>query len=101
MRRSTWHDKIHVYMVWVGYIADLIPYFHMPYHSSIHDQSTIVTIMSDTTKPNMPKVEEKSENKLSLTYSHNVGQVVILDPHHDAVFGDIGEGGPNYRDVWT
>ncbi|KAH0045714.1 amino acid transporter, partial [Aureobasidium melanogenum] len=55
--------------------------------------------MSDTTKPNMPKVEEKSENKLSLTYSHNVGQVVILDPHHDAVFGDIGEGGPNYRDV--
>ncbi|KAH0278625.1 amino acid transporter, partial [Aureobasidium melanogenum] len=55
--------------------------------------------MSGTTEANMSKVEKKSENKLSLTYSHNVGQVVILDPHHDAVFGDIGEGGPNYRDV--
>lgn len=49
----------------------------------------------------MSKLDEKSENKLNLTYSHSVGQVVILDPHHDAVFGDIGEGGPNYRDVWT
>lgn len=48
----------------------------------------------------MSKVGEKSENKLSLTYSHNVGQVVVLEPHHDAVFGDIGAGGPNYRDVW-
>lgn len=47
----------------------------------------------------MLKTDEKSENKLSLSYSHSVGQVVVLDPHHDAVFGDIGEGGPNYRDV--
>lgn len=55
--------------------------------------------MSDSTEPHMLNTDEKSENKLSLSYSHSVGQVVVLDPHHDAVFGDIGEGGPNYRDV--
>lgn len=87
-------------MVWVGYIADLIPYLHLPYYHSILERLLqIILIMSDSAEPHMSKPDEKSENKLSLTYSHNVGQVVVLDPHHDAVFGDIGEGGPNYRDV--
>ncbi|CAD0105777.1 unnamed protein product [Aureobasidium uvarum] len=43
--------------------------------------------------------EEKSGNTLAQTYSHNVGQVVTLEPYHDAVFGDIGGDGPNYRNV--
>lgn len=46
-----------------------------------------------------PKFDEKDGGQLNPTYSRNVGEVENLDPHHDAVFGDIGEGGPNYRNV--
>ena len=45
------------------------------------------------------KYDEKSDNVLDQTYSRNVGEVDNYDPAHDAVFGDIGEGGPNYRNV--
>ena len=46
-----------------------------------------------------PKFDEKDGGQLNPTYSRNVGEVENLDPHHDVVFGDIGEGGPNYRNV--
>lgn len=52
-------------------------------------------------QPKGANYDEKfdSENQLDQTLSRNVGEVQTLDPHHDAVFGDIGEDGPNYRDV--
>lgn len=55
--------------------------------------------MTYSMKPHTSKLEEMPENKLDVTYSHNVGQTAVLEPQTDAVFGNIGENGPNYRDV--
>lgn len=50
-----------------------------------------------------PKLNQTStsdqEPQLDQSMSRGVGDVEGFDPHHDAVFGDIGEGGPNYRNV--
>ncbi|KAI5263423.1 hypothetical protein E4T47_09028 [Aureobasidium subglaciale] len=45
------------------------------------------------------KITEKDGGEIGQVHSRNVGEVEDIDPPHDAVFGDIGAGGPNYRNV--
>lgn len=41
----------------------------------------------------------KDENGGAFTSPSQIGEVVEEGTTHDAVFGDIGEGGPDYRNV--
>jgi hypothetical protein len=45
------------------------------------------------------KVDEKTDTTLEQTVSNRVGEIRDFDPRHDAVFGDLGDDGPNYRAV--
>jgi hypothetical protein len=46
-----------------------------------------------------PKIDEKKDIALEQTISNHFGEIRDFDPRHDAVFGDLGEGGPDYRAV--
>lgn len=54
--------------------------------------------MSDAKPP-----EERDLEGIAPVTSHtsHIGQVDDGKEHHDAVFGDMGEDGPNYRSVRT
>lgn len=45
------------------------------------------------------KIDEKTDNALEQTVSNHVGEIRDFDPRHDAVFGELGEDGSDYRAV--
>lgn len=46
-----------------------------------------------------PKLDEKTDTALEQTLSNHVGEIRDFDPRHDAVFGELGDDGPDYRAV--
>lgn len=58
---------------------------------------TSATPYVGTTKPPSTRSEKYLDEKAA--YTVEVGSVAALEPHTDAVFGEIGDGGPNYRGV--
>lgn len=46
-----------------------------------------------------PKIDEKTDTALEQTLSNHVGEIRDFDPRHDAVFGELGDDGPDYRAV--
>lgn len=45
------------------------------------------------------KGDEKTDATLEQTVSNHVGEIRDFDPGHDAVFGELGDDGPDYRAV--
>lgn len=61
-------------------------------------EMTSATSYMGTTKPPSTRSDKFMDEKAE-AYTVEVGSVAALEPQTDAVFGDMGEGGPNYRGV--